>query len=97
MPPATIPSHEAKGRAGVVLFVFRVPGGHDLCISLAKPAKDQVTDLDVFLALYYVRAGADGSLVLVRRGQAVARVEGWVVEILAAGYLKFGAVSFMMF
>lgn len=80
------------GGTSIILYIFRVPGTSDFCLSLVKPLRVTVTELDVVLALYYVRVGADDSMVVLRSGRAVARLERKVLEMFGAGYHQFGFV-----
>lgn len=65
-----------------VLYIFRVPGSQDFCLSTFKPHKsDIVTALDVLLAAYYVRV-VDGDVLQILRGdQCVASLRGPDVEV----------------
>lgn len=57
----------------LVLYIFRVPGRLDLCLSTARPGGDVVTDIDIAASIYYVRIERDGeatSMTLVRRNPA---------------------------
>lgn len=91
-PPLVLLPEPAVAGASIVLYVFRVPGSADLCVSLAKPLRHVVTQIDIHLALYFVRVGADGTAVLLRKGHAVARLNSIRLEMLGAGYLKFAVV-----
>lgn len=92
-PPYLLPSEKAMGGTSITLYIFRVSSTGDLCLSLVKPLRVTVTELDVVLALYYVRVGVDDSLVVLRGGKPVARLERRMLEMFGGGYHQFGFVS----
>lgn len=75
----------------MVLYVFRVPGSVDLCLSLAKPLPKIITEVDIQLALYYVKLDLD-DIMIIRDGRVTARVANNAIEMLGEGYHKFGIV-----
>lgn len=90
-PPLLLPERSKVAGAHVVLYVFRVPGSHDLCLSLAKPLRKIITEVDIQLALYYVKVGFNDSI-LIRDSQITTKLHNDVIEMLGKGYHKFGNV-----
>lgn len=63
---ATTPPERLHRSAGspddsTVLYIFRIPGRRELCLSNLKPGGDVVTDIDVSAALYILRFDAADS------------------------------------
>jgi len=68
-------------KSAFVLYIFRVPGNHDLCLSTFKPHNDVVTALDILLAAYYVRCNEYGAFQVLRGGQCVASLSDNQIEV----------------
>jgi len=79
--PATQPSVHVDLNAALVLYIFRVPGGQDLCLSTFKPHHDVVTGLDILLSAYYVRCNDDSTLQVLRGGDCVASIFNDQIEV----------------
>jgi hypothetical protein len=72
---------DADGKSAFVLYVFRVPGSRDFCLSTFKVHEDVVTALDILLAAYYVRVGEDEHLQLLRGDHCMATLYGSDIEV----------------
>lgn len=79
--PATQPDVHVDQKTALVLYIFRVPGGQDLCLSTFKPHHDVVTGLDILLSAYYVRCNDDSTLQVLRGGQCVATLINNQIEV----------------
>lgn len=79
--PATQPAVHVDQKSAFVLYIFRVPGGQDLCLSTFKPHDDVVTALDILLAAYYVRCNEQGVFQILRGGQCAASLSNNEIEV----------------
>jgi len=82
--PASLAAHSTSQFNDViafVLYIFRVPGSQDFCLSTFKPHDDIVTALDVLLAAYYIRVIDEDELQVLRGDQCVALLRGPDVEV----------------
>jgi len=70
--PATQSVVNVDQNTPLILYIFRVPGGQDLCLSTFKPHDDVVTALDILLAAYYIRCNDDSTFQVLRGSQCVA-------------------------
>ena len=83
--------------AAVTLYIFRIPGRRDLCLTLSKPLGDIVTDLDVSASLYYVRFDEDPSssrMTLLRRNPATDSTEEVALIVEAASHIDVFASKY---
>jgi hypothetical protein len=71
----------SDGKSAFVLYIFRVPGCRDFCLSTFKVREDIVTALDMLLSAYYVRVGENDTLQLLRGDQCVATLSGSNIEV----------------
>jgi len=79
--PATQPAVHDDLNTAFILYIFRVPGGQDLCLSTFKPHDDVVTALDILLAAYYVRCHDDSTFQVLKGGQCVASFDNNQIEV----------------